>query len=83
MKTTLIDGTPVSVADSEDWFNLVKFIYSQIDGPPKQEIDLGVDFTKMTDAQLTAFILSTFATLSGSNGGSTEARPPSDSSAAV
>jgi hypothetical protein len=38
--TTLIDNTKISVADSEDWFNIIKFIYGQIDGPPKAEVDV-------------------------------------------
>lgn len=41
-RTTLIDETVIAVADSEDWFNVIKFLYSQIDGPPKQDVDIDV-----------------------------------------
>ena len=66
-ETTLVTGGMIKVVDSEDWFNVVKFIYAQIDGPPKQEI--GVDFTRLSDAQLIAFITTGIAALGGSDSG--------------
>jgi hypothetical protein len=42
-KTTLIDQTMIEVKDSEDWFNIIKFIFAQVDGPPKAEVDVTSD----------------------------------------
>ena len=39
-ETTLATGVGIKVADTEDWFNVIKFIYGQIDGPPKAEVDV-------------------------------------------
>lgn len=33
------DGTLLSVAP-QDWLSVVKFIYTQVDGPPKSEMDI-------------------------------------------
>ncbi len=38
-KAQLPDGTELVVAP-QDWFGIVKFIYSHIDGPPKAELDV-------------------------------------------
>jgi hypothetical protein len=38
-KTTLPDGRTL-ILEPAEWLTLVKFIYSHIDGPPKQEVDV-------------------------------------------
>ena len=38
-KATMPDGT-VMVVSPGDWFDIVKFIYTQVDGPVKQEVDV-------------------------------------------
>ncbi len=35
---TFADGKTLTIAP-EDWFDVVKWIYSHIDGPPKQDIE--------------------------------------------
>lgn len=35
------DGKP-RVLGPKEWIEIVKFIYAQIDGPPKQEVDINV-----------------------------------------
>jgi hypothetical protein len=37
------DGQVVKADDSDDWLAAVRFLYSQIDGPPPKEIDLQGD----------------------------------------
>jgi len=39
-KCMLADGREL-VAGPDAWFDVVKFIYSQIDGPPPKDINLG------------------------------------------
>lgn len=60
-KTTLQDGEEVKMLEvhSKGWFEIVKWLYAQIDGPPKSELavnadvqSLNIDFTKLTTAQL-------------------------------
>ena len=36
---TFPSGAQLQVSPS-DWFGIVKFLYSQIDGPPKTEVDV-------------------------------------------
>ena len=50
-ETTLVTGVGIKVADTEDWFNVIKFLYAQIDGPPKAEVDLtsGGESLALTD----------------------------------
>jgi hypothetical protein len=38
-KTKMADGTEIEVR-GDGWFDVVKFIYAQVDGPPKAEVDL-------------------------------------------
>lgn len=38
-RVRLSDGREL-VADLKDWFEVVKWIYAQVDGPPKGEVDL-------------------------------------------
>lgn len=38
-KATLPDGTNLVVAP-QDWFGIVKFLYTHIDGAPKTDVDL-------------------------------------------
>jgi hypothetical protein len=38
-EATFPDGKKLTFAP-EDWLGVVKFIYAQIDGPPKQDIDV-------------------------------------------
>lgn len=38
-KATLPDGTSLTVAP-QDWFGIVKFLYTHIDGPAKAELDV-------------------------------------------
>lgn len=40
-KTTLANGQSISVHEV-GWFEVVKWIYAQVDGPPKTETDLNV-----------------------------------------
>jgi len=72
LRVTLPDGRTIS-PEPEGWFEVVKFIYAQIDGPPKQQIGMDIDFAKLTDAQLMAFITTGIATLGSSNSRGTEA----------
>ena len=39
-KCTLADGREL-VAGPDGWFDIVKFLYSQIDGPPPKDVNLG------------------------------------------
>lgn len=39
-KVTLSDGTELQVKNAEDWFNIAKWLYQQIDGPPKLQADI-------------------------------------------
>ena len=67
LRVTLPEGR-IIVTEPEGWFEVVKFLYAQVDGPPKQQI--GVDFTNMTDAQLKRFIDDCLTALGGSFDGS-------------
>ena len=45
-QTKMPDGTPegrLILAGPDAWFDIVKFIYAQVDGPPPQSVKLGND----------------------------------------
>ena len=46
-RVSLPDGRTL-VADLDDLMSAVKWIYSQVDGPPKQEMDVTSDGEKLT-----------------------------------
>lgn len=52
-KCQLPDGEEIKVIGFDDWFAIVKYIYAQIDGPPKQDIGLehsgGIDISGYRD----------------------------------
>lgn len=37
---TLPGGHVVAVEDAQEWIGIIKFIYTHIDGPPKNEVDV-------------------------------------------
>jgi len=39
-KVTLADGAELQVKNADDWFNIAKWLYQQIDGPPKLQADI-------------------------------------------
>jgi hypothetical protein len=78
-KTQLPNGLAIGLDEDKDWLDVVKFIYSQIDGPPKQEI--GLDFTRMTDAQLKTFIEAGLASIGSGDSGSPAAAAPNPAGA--
>ena len=39
---TMVDGKALKLSP-RDWLDVVKWLYSQIDGPPKQEMDVTTD----------------------------------------
>lgn len=46
-RSTYPDGREI-VVPGEDWFNIVKWLYQHIDGPPKGEVDITSDGKPIT-----------------------------------
>jgi hypothetical protein len=50
-KATLADGR-IFQAELADWLSLVKFLYGQVDGPPRLEVEHGGDVTQTVTVKL-------------------------------
>lgn len=44
-EVTLADGTKLKVKGVDDWFNIAKWIYQQVDGPPRFQADVTAETT--------------------------------------